>query len=187
MAANKKADPPHNGLYRILNDGEQLLDFCVKYDLTLVNNFFKKKIEHLITYESGDKQSQIDFILTNRPLLKTFKDCKVIPDEALTTQQKILSLEDNPKTSGTLHYISTDELGRVLTNMKNHKAVRPDNIPAYLWKVRKEDLHLVFIDLEKAFDRIPRKLVWQAMRAQQIPEHYIILMQDIYKVALALN
>ncbi|GBP70950.1 hypothetical protein EVAR_48958_1 [Eumeta japonica] len=44
----------------------------------------------------------------------------------------------------------------------------------------KEDLHLVFIDLEEVFDQTLRKLIWQAMRAQKISEHYIILVQDMY-------
>ncbi|GBP40151.1 Lactotransferrin [Eumeta japonica] len=60
---------------------------------------------------------------------------------------------------------------------ENHKA---NNIPADLWEVSKEALYLVFIDLKKAFDRIPCKLIWQAMRAQQIAEHYIILVQHMH-------
>ncbi|WP_423825321.1 reverse transcriptase domain-containing protein, partial [Salmonella enterica] len=33
----------------------------------------------------------------------------------------------------------------------------------------KTDLHIVFIDLEKAFDRVPRKLIWQALRDHNVP------------------
>ncbi|KAI8431530.1 hypothetical protein MSG28_016030 [Choristoneura fumiferana] len=47
-------------------------------------------------------------------------------------------------------------------------------------RVNKENLYLVFIDLEKAFDKVPRELVWQALRAQEIPEAYITLIQDMY-------
>ncbi|KAI8431531.1 hypothetical protein MSG28_016031 [Choristoneura fumiferana] len=32
----------------------------------------------------------------------------------------------------------------------------------------------------KAFDKVPRELVWQALRAQEIPEAYITLIQDMY-------
>lgn len=48
------------------------------------------------------------------------------------------------------------------------------------YKLNKKDLHLFFLDLEKAFDRVPRELVWQALRAQNIPEHYVNLVQDMY-------
>lgn len=48
------------------------------------------------------------------------------------------------------------------------------------YKALKKDLHLVFVDLEKAFDRVPRKLIWQALRAQSVPEHYILVLQDMY-------
>ena len=41
-----------------------------------------------------------------------------------------------------------------------------------------EDLHLAFIDLEKV--RIPRDLIWQAVRAQEVPEIYVRTIQDLY-------
>lgn len=44
----------------------------------------------------------------------------------------------------------------------------------------KENLYLIFIDLEKAFNRVPRSLVWQALRAQKIPESYISIIRDMY-------
>ena len=43
-----------------------------------------------------------------------------------------------------------------------------------------KDLHIVFIDLEKAFDRVPRDLIWQALRAQGVPEVYVKTIQDMY-------
>ncbi|CAK1595250.1 unnamed protein product [Parnassius mnemosyne] len=77
--------------YGTLNkDGEQILEFCARHHLEVVNTFFNKKSEHLVTYKSGNKQSQIDYILTNRDLLRTFRDCKVIPEESLTSQHRIL-------------------------------------------------------------------------------------------------
>ena len=42
------------------------------------------------------------------------------------------------------------------------------------------DLNLVFIDLEKAFDRVPRDLIWVALRAHNVPETYIRMIQDTY-------
>ena len=47
----------------------------------------------------------------------------------------------------------------------------------------KTDLHLVFIDLEKAFDRVPRDLIWVALKAFNVPEAYVRMIQDIYNGA----
>ena len=43
-----------------------------------------------------------------------------------------------------------------------------------------KDLHPIFIDLEKAFDRVPRDLIWIALRAQKLPETYVTMIQDMY-------
>ena len=38
----------------------------------------------------------------------------------------------------------------------------------------------MFIDLEKAYDRIPRSEVWNCLRIKQILEKYIKVIQDMY-------
>ena len=59
-------------------------------DLALVNTFFNKKEENLITYKSGGNSSQIDFIMTLRADLKEMRDCKVIPGEEVVSQHRLL-------------------------------------------------------------------------------------------------
>ncbi|XP_068240235.1 craniofacial development protein 2-like [Palaemon carinicauda] len=41
-------------------EGESVVDFAVSFDLAIVNTFFKKKMEHLITYRCLGRCSQID-------------------------------------------------------------------------------------------------------------------------------
>ena len=42
-------------------------------------------------------------------------------------------------------------------------------------------LHCVFIDLEKAYDRVPRMEVWNCLREKEVDEKVIRLIQDMYE------
>ncbi|XP_063603267.1 uncharacterized protein LOC134779196 [Penaeus indicus] len=44
-----------------------------------------------------------------------------------------------------------------------------------------EDLHCIFIDLEKAYDRVPRQEIWNSLRLKGVGEKHIRLIQDMYK------
>jgi hypothetical protein len=70
--------------------GENLGKHGEPIDLALVNTFFNKNEENLITYKSGGNSSQIDFILTRRADLKEMQDCKVIPGEEVVSQHWLL-------------------------------------------------------------------------------------------------
>ena len=48
---------------------------------------------------------------------------------------------------------------------------------------KQRGLHIVFIDLEKAYDRVPRQEVWRCMRTKGTPEKYVRLVQDMYEGA----
>ena len=71
-------------------EGENILESTESLDLTLVNTFFNKKEEPLITYKSGGNSSQIDFFMTRRVDLKEMRDCKVIPGEEVVSQHRLL-------------------------------------------------------------------------------------------------
>ena len=43
------------------------------------------------------------------------------------------------------------------------------------------ELHCVFVDLEKAYDRVPQEELWYCMRQSGMGEKYVRLVQDMYE------
>src|SRR6476619_2559526 len=48
---------------------------------------------------------------------------------------------------------------------------------------KKKDLWMAFVDLEKAFDRVPREVLWWALRKMNVPEQLLEVIQAIYNHA----
>ena len=48
------------------------------------------------------------------------------------------------------------------------------------YREQKKDLHMIFIDLEKAYDKIPRNVMWWALDMHKVPTKYVALIKDMY-------
>ena len=46
---------------------------------------------------------------------------------------------------------------------------------------KQRQLHLIFIDVEKAYYRVSRQVVWARMRRKGASEKYVRVIQDIYE------
>ena len=48
------------------------------------------------------------------------------------------------------------------------------------YRKKKKDLYMVFINLEKAYDKIPMNVMWWALYKHKVPTKYVGLIKDIY-------
>ncbi|XP_046968859.1 uncharacterized protein LOC124536372 [Vanessa cardui] len=44
-----------------------------------------------------------------------------------------------------------------------------------------KNLHMVFIDVEKAYDRVPREVLWWALKEKGLPGKYVELARAMYR------
>ena len=51
-------------------EGLMVVDFAKRMALAIVNTYFKKKDEHRLTYKSGGKSAQVDYVMCRRRNLK---------------------------------------------------------------------------------------------------------------------
>ena len=62
-----------------------VVDFVKRMDLAIVNIYFKKKDKRSVTYKSGGKSAQVNYVISRRRDLKKICDCKVMVNECVAS------------------------------------------------------------------------------------------------------
>ncbi|XP_074360380.1 secreted RxLR effector protein 78-like [Apium graveolens] len=52
------------------------------------------------------------------------------------------------------------------------------------YRERRTDLHMVFIDLEKAYDSVPRNVIWTSLKSKNVSWIYVREIQEMYSQVL---
>ena len=63
------------------------------FELSIVNTFFEKRPNHVVTYKSGGRQSQIYFLMYRRQQMDEVNNCKVINGKRMSAQHRVLVLD----------------------------------------------------------------------------------------------
>ena len=68
-----------HGLDVVNEDGIHVLDFATAYGMRIMNTFYHKGRDHLVTYNSEGRESQIDYIILRKEYAKECTNCKLLP------------------------------------------------------------------------------------------------------------
>ncbi|KAK3559553.1 hypothetical protein QTP86_013720 [Hemibagrus guttatus] len=71
-------------------EGQMVVDFAKRMDMGVVNTYFQKREEHRVTYKSGGRRTQVDYILCRRGNLKEISACKVVVGESVARQHRMV-------------------------------------------------------------------------------------------------
>ncbi|XP_060182141.1 uncharacterized protein LOC132611785 [Lycium barbarum] len=74
-----------------------------------------------------------------------------------------------------------------IQNCNNYRGIKLLSHTMKVWERvytdKKTDLHIVFVDLEKAYDKVPREVLWRCLEARGVPVAYIRAIKDMYNGA----
>ena len=84
------------------------------------NTHIVMRRSQLITFKSGNSESQIDYILTNRRSLKDIINCKTIPGEAVVSQHRLVVMDLRTRTQKKRQYQRVNEVKTKWWRLKDH-------------------------------------------------------------------
>ena len=79
-----------HGLEKRNNEGQAVVDFAKRMELAITNTYFVKKPAHRVTYRIDGRSSQVNYITVRRRRIKEVVDTKVIVDESVAKQHRIV-------------------------------------------------------------------------------------------------
>ena len=79
-----------HGLGKRNNEGQAVVNFSERRELANTNTYFAKKPAHRVTYSSGGRSSQVDYIVVRRRRIKEVVDTKVVVGESVAKQHRIV-------------------------------------------------------------------------------------------------
>ncbi|KAF7706388.1 hypothetical protein HF521_019642 [Silurus meridionalis] len=71
-------------------EGQMVVDLAKRIEMAVVNTYFKKKEDHRVTYTSGGRCTQVDYVLCRRCNLKEIGDCKVLAGDSVARQHRMV-------------------------------------------------------------------------------------------------
>ncbi|KAI5085121.1 NACHT, LRR and PYD domains-containing protein 12 isoform X3 [Silurus meridionalis] len=71
-------------------EGQMLVDFAKRMEMAVVKTYFKKKEDLRVTYKSGGRCTQVDYVLCRRCNLKEIGDCKVLAEDSVAIQHRMV-------------------------------------------------------------------------------------------------
>ncbi|KAK3559241.1 hypothetical protein QTP86_008352 [Hemibagrus guttatus] len=71
-------------------EGQMVVDFAKRMNMAVVNTYFQKREEHRVTYKTGGRRTQVDYILCRRGNLKEISDCKLVVGESVARQHRMV-------------------------------------------------------------------------------------------------
>ena len=106
MGTNVRESTSHGkiGLGERNEEGDRVLEFANTFDLVIANTRFTKTRNQLITFKSGNSESQIDYIWTNRRHLKYIINCKTVPGESVVSQHRLVVMDLRSRTKKKRQY-----------------------------------------------------------------------------------
>ena len=79
-----------HGLGKRNNERQSVVDFSKRMEQAITNTYFVKKPARRVTYNSGGRSSQVNYVMVRRRRIKKVVDRKVIVCERVAKQHRIV-------------------------------------------------------------------------------------------------